>query len=118
MNRQLIPQATVLAWLAEHQPQLEAVVEREWVWIASNLKGEEHVAEREAIKSMLDGHGFKFAKRGHQLPDGRMAFWAHACACPTRFHRNTPATAEQGSHSSDWAQARKEALAFLCVQPH
>lgn len=117
MKRQPIPQATVLAWLAEHQPQLEAVIERHWIWIASSLQGDEHAAEREALKTMLDGNGFKFARKGHTLPDGRVAYWAHACACPTRFHRHRTATAEQAGNSADWEQARQEALAFLSVQP-
>ena len=48
------------AWLAEHQPQLDVVIDRQWLWIASDLKGDHHEAEREAIKTMLNGNGFKF----------------------------------------------------------
>ena len=106
----------MLAWLAEHQPQLTVVSERSWLWITTKLKGDEHEAEREAIKTMLDGNGFKFARKGHTLPCGHVAYWAHPCMKPTPFYsRGGKKASSQGTihDTSEWDRVREEALAFL-----
>ncbi len=110
--RQPIPMSEVQAWLAVNQPQLEVVRERDWLWIASSLQGDSHAAEREAIKTMFDGNGFRFAKKGHVLPDGRVSYWGHACEHPISFRKGQKKTqrAEQGVvyQASEWDRVRAE----------
>lgn len=76
----------VLAWLAEHHPALHKAAEpdRAWLWITANLKGDHNKAVRDSINH--EG-GFRFAKRGHTLPSGRVAFWGHSCSHPIGFKR-------------------------------
>lgn len=119
--------AVVLAWLSVNQPQLEIAVERDWIWIKTSLKGDEHEATRTAIKTMLEGNGFAFAKKGHTLPDGSVAYWSHPCAKPTPFkgkwkgggkHKpetETKESPDQGVtyNPTDWESLRRQALAFL-----
>ncbi len=115
--RQPIPMSEVQAWLAVNQPQLEVVRERDWLWCVTSLAGPEHAAEREAIKTMLDGNGFRFAKKGHVLPDGRVSYWGHACDHPISFRKGQKKTtpADQGViyNKSDWDAVKAEAMAFL-----
>lgn len=85
-KRERIPQTDVLAWLQETHPSLHelAEIERKWVWIAVNLKGDEFKPIRESIKE----YGFIFSKRGgHALPSGKLGMWAHACERPMGFKR-------------------------------
>lgn len=85
-KREPIPQTDVLNWLAFNHPKLslDSEIDREWVWISTDLRGEEHKATREAIKQ----YGFRFAKRGHALPSGKQAFWGHCCTKPLPFRRH------------------------------
>lgn len=94
-----IPQDEVLAWLQEHHPELAAVaeVERAWVWLPVDLRGDNNKATRESIKEF----GFRWAKHGHVLPSGRTGTWGHSADHPTRFKRhgkdNRNNTAKTGS---------------------
>lgn len=76
----------VLAWLLEHHPSLHATVEqdRDWLWLTADLKGGQNQAVRDSINH--EG-GFRFAKRGHALPSGKVAFWGHSCSHPVGFKR-------------------------------
>lgn len=85
MKHEPIPTADVLAWLQNTHPALHqtAAVERAWVWLTADLRGDHNKPARESIKQF----GFRFAKRGHTLPDGQIAFWAHSCSAPIGFKR-------------------------------
>lgn len=85
MKREKIKAEVVLEWLTSHFPALAEKVEqeRDWVWLAADLRGEENKATRDAIKE----YGFRFAKKGHPLPSGREGTWAHACTRPLPFKR-------------------------------
>lgn len=91
-----VSQVDVLAWLHQNHPQLfaRAVTDRDWVWVAADLSGNQNKPIRESIKNF----GFKFAKRGHALSNGQQAFWGHACTRPIPFFRKKDAPA--GSHGS------------------
>lgn len=86
-KRERIPQTEVLAWLQQNHPRLHkaAEIERDWVWIAADLRGDNNKPTRESIKE----YGFIFSRKGgHPLPSGKMGTWAHACEKPIRFKRN------------------------------
>jgi hypothetical protein len=84
-KRERIPQPDVLAWVASTHPALSASahVERDWVWLAVDLRGDHNKPIRESIKE----YGFRFAKRGHELGNGQTGTWAHACLKPLPFKR-------------------------------
>lgn len=84
--KQKIPMSEVMTWLNTTQPALhsDAHVDRDWVWITTDLRGDDNKERREAIKEF----GFRFAMRGHDLPNGKTAFWGHSCNRPTRFKRH------------------------------
>lgn len=71
----------VMDWLAKNYPQLDAEIDRSWVWITADLRGEQNREIREDLKDF----GFRFAKRGHALPSGDMGTWGHSCQRPIRF---------------------------------
>ena len=86
----------VLAWLQAQHPQLhgDAVIDRSWLWLAGDrLKPCQRGCDCEAckakaiIRQAISEYGFRFAKRGHELPDGKLAWWGHSCERPTRFHK-------------------------------
>ncbi len=86
-KRERIPQPEVLAWLQTNYPALHqgAEIDRHWVWLTANLKGEQHSATRTALKAF----GFIFAKKrgGHPLPSGKLGTWGHSCLKPLPFKR-------------------------------
>ena len=55
-----------------------------WIWYCGpSLK------EDEAARRALSTIGFRFAKRGHVMPDKRTrGYWGHSCDRPTRTHRH------------------------------
>ena len=84
MKHPKIPQTEVLEWLAENHPALHqcAEIERDWVWLAVDLRGDHNKPTREAIKE----YGFIFSRKGgHLLPSGKLGMWGHSCERPTRF---------------------------------
>ena len=85
--RQKIPVQEVLDWLLQTHPTLhnEAELDRNWVWLPTDLRGDELKPIRESIKEF----GFLFAERGHTLPSGAIGTWAHACEVPMRFKRKS-----------------------------
>jgi uncharacterized protein involved in type VI secretion and phage assembly len=83
--KEKIPTTEVLAWLQAEHPALHqtAAVERAWVWLTADLRGDHNQTARESIKA----YGFRFARNGHALPDGKIAHWAHSCSRPIAFKR-------------------------------
>lgn len=77
----------VLAELESKHPDLvqHAEVERSWLWLAVDLRGDHNKAVRESIGKR--GIGFIFAANGHPLPSGRTGTWAHHGQAPRRFKR-------------------------------
>jgi hypothetical protein len=69
-------------WLHERAEQ-----DREWVWLAVDLRGDHNKEVRESLKE----YGFRFAKRGHVLPSGSTGTWANACQRPMPFKRSAGA---------------------------
>ena len=69
----------------ESHPELHrtAELDRNWVWLPVDLRGDDNKPTREALKEF----GFRFAKRGHALPSGATGTWAHCCEVPMRFTR-------------------------------
>ena len=113
-----IPQTQVLDWLQTNHPNLHttAEIEKAWVWITENLQGTHNQPVRESIKA----YGFRFAKRGHTLPSGKLAHWAHSCTAPLPFyrkHKGAPTTSSTSSAepTTDDAKATAEALAFAGI---
>ena len=80
----------VLAWLHASHPTLHAaaVIERDWLWLCCDLRGDHNKAVRDSIGE----YGFRFAKRGHTLPNGQVSFWSHSCKKPIPFKRRGQST--------------------------
>ena len=78
-------QTEVLAWLLANYPALHAAVEieRDWLWLSYDLRG----AHQQAVRDALVAFGFRYAKRGHLLPSGKLSFWGHSCTRPIPFQR-------------------------------
>lgn len=97
------PIAQVLAELDAAYPllALNAEIDRNWVWLSADLRGEHNKATREAIGRR--GIGFQFAPNGHALPSGNIGTWAHHAEHPTRFKRKGkhPSTDGQPSTQND-----------------
>jgi len=104
-------QTDVLAWLAEHHPALHSVAEldRSWVWLAVDLRGDHNKPVRESIKEA----GFRFAKRGHALPSGKQGSWAHHCQKPIPFHRKRKASGQDQTETTGKEASAEEILACL-----
>jgi hypothetical protein len=86
MKHPKIPQSEVLAWLQENFPELHraAEIDRDWIWLAVDLRGDHNKPVREAIKE----YGFIFHRHGgHLLPSGQLGTWGHSCERPVRFAR-------------------------------
>ena len=102
-----------LEWLHANHPDLHAVAEldREWVWIVKDFRGDHNKSQRESIKEF----GFKFAIKGHALPSGNLAYWAYSCVSPTRFiHRGKggkSTSAKPGEFEQEERQLPQEILA-------
>ncbi len=86
------PVAEVLAELQAKHPELAqcAEVDRDWVWLAVDLRGDDNKAVRESIGRR--GMGFIYAPGGHPLPSGRIGTWAHHTNHPIRFKRRGKST--------------------------
>ena len=107
--KEKIPMTEVLAWLQTNHPALHAAaaVERDWLWLCCDLRGDHNQAVRDSIGE----YGFRFARSGHTLPGGQVSFWSHSCTRPIPFkHRgksaNKPTTTKpsgdtDGPFSSD-----------------
>lgn len=75
---------------------LEWEVDRNWLWITSNL-APEHKGKcdcnactyRALMRKNIgkEGLGFIYAKHGHKCPSGAISYWSHHCEVPTRFIR-------------------------------
>lgn len=72
-NRELTPDQVVHLF-AKNLPQLVDGLgaDRDWLWWAGPKPGE-------AVRKTLLELGFSFTPKAHALPDGRTAFWFHAC---------------------------------------
>ena len=83
--KEKLPMTEVLAWLHANHPTLHAAatVERDWLWLCCDLRGDHNKAVRDSISE----YGFRFAKRGHTLPNGFVSFWSHSCTKPIPFKR-------------------------------
>jgi hypothetical protein len=88
MKRQPRPQTEVLAWLFANHPALHkaAEIDRAWLWLPVDLRGEHNKPTREAIKE----YGFIFSRRGgHPLPSGKLGMWGHSCEAPLPFNKKS-----------------------------
>jgi hypothetical protein len=108
-----IPMTEVLAWLKEHHPALHHTAEqdRDWLWLTADLRGDQNKAVRDSINH--EG-GFRFAKRGHTLPSGRVAFWGHSCSHPIGFKRKgggSPSGEPKGKARGSSSAKRPDPLA-------
>jgi hypothetical protein len=105
--------ADVLAWLQTNHPTLhdQAEVERAWVWLPVDLRKDPET--RQAIKDF----GFRFARRGHLLPSGKIGTWGHSCTHPMPFKRSNKPAQSRPSPASEPAadpyQLDAEITAFL-----
>ena len=94
------PVPQVLAELDAQFPALaqNAELDRNWVWLAVDLRGDHNKAIREAIGRQ--GIGFQFAPRGHALPSGKNGTWAHHAAHPIRFIHKGKSKTHNGAPSA------------------
>ena len=84
--RERIPQVDLLTWLQANHPALHmaAKLDRDWIWLVADVRGEDKKAVREAIKEF----GFIFSRHGgHTLPSGKVGMWGHSCSRPMPFNR-------------------------------
>jgi hypothetical protein len=83
--KEKLEMSEVLAWLQTNHPELHAAaeVERDWLWLCSDLRGDHN----KPVRDSLCEFGFRFAKRGHELPSGQVSFWSHSCTKPIPFKR-------------------------------
>lgn len=117
--RPKIPINTVLEWLQQNHPALHDVaeVDRNWVWLSVDLRGDNMALIREAIKEQ----GFVYHNHGgHLLPSGALGNWANACEHPIRFKRkgkgNGPVKAgdnSNGNNQEEVSEIEKAALDFI-----
>lgn len=122
-QRERIPQTAVLEWLQANHPALHlaAEIDRDWIWLVVDLRGEDKKAIRESIKEF----GFIFARRGgHTLPSGKVGTWGHSCSRPMPFKRRghgarsggktaPTASKEEAQTSEDLSATDLEALAMI-----
>lgn len=77
----------VIAEVAAHHPHLiesnALEQDRAWLWLCGDFSSEQHADLRKSLGR--EGIGFRFAPKGHKLPSGRVAHWAHHCDRPTKF---------------------------------
>lgn len=113
MKHSKIPQTEALAWLQANYPALRACAEidRDWVWLAVDLRGDSNKPIREAIKQ----YGFIFHRKGgHLLASGKLGMWGHSCERPVRFvggrAKNQP---QAGQLSDPSALSDEEILAMF-----
>jgi hypothetical protein len=105
--REPIPQPTVLGWLNEHHPQLvaDAEIDRAWVWLKADLRGEQNKPIREGLKK----YGFIFSRRGgHPLPSGGLGTWGHSCLKPMPFKRRRKGQSVSTGRQTVSGQVRTE----------
>ncbi len=97
-KREPVPMTEVLSWLLENHPTLhaECEVQKDWLWLYTDLRGDPNKAARESIKE----YGFRFCAGGHTLPSGKQAHWAHSCEHPISFHRKKKAGANKPQSDS------------------
>ena len=92
-QRQKRPASEVMAEVQVTVPRLVPFMfmDGSWIWYCGpSLKGDE--ASRKALSAL----GFRFAKRGHLMPDHKTrGWWSHSCDRPTRTHRNRQAPPSQ-----------------------
>lgn len=119
----------VLDWLEETYPDLHetAEIDRAWVWLVADLRGDENKPTRLALKE----NGFIFhCHGGHLLESGAIGTWGNACEHPVKFkfhgkkqkgERATSQTAGDAEPEridpfspteTETSDADKEALAF------
>lgn len=105
MKHEKMPASEVLDWLQTEHPELHvnAEVDRSWVWLICDLRGDQNKPVRESLKA----NGFRFAKRGHALPSGRTAMWGHSCDRPTRFKGGGKARGKSRSHNQPQQSSRR-----------
>ena len=110
--KEKLPMIEVLGWLRANHPELHAAaeVERDWVWLCCDLRGNHN----QAVRDSLCEYGFRFAKRGHALPSGQVSYWSHSCTKPIPFKRRgksgTKPTTTQ-TNSNDAAPFSSDELA-------
>ena len=105
--RQKRPAIEVMAEVQATAPRLVPFMfmDGAWIWYCGpSLK------EDEAARRALSAIGFRFAKRGHVMPDKQTrGYWGHSCDRPTRTHRH-----RQGgpTHPQPEPQQETEAPAY------
>ena len=115
----------VLVWLQKQHPKLHvtAEIDRAWVWVTEDLRGNENKAIRDSLKDF----GFRFARKGHRLPSGKVGMWAHHGNKPMPFRKKGKPNTTPRPHSTETIQSHteappvaaldasdQEALAFAC----
>ena len=114
-QRQKRPAIEVMAEVQAACPNLvpHMFMDGAWIWYCGpSLK--EHPKLREALSNI----GFRFAKRGHVMPDKQTrGYWGHSCDRPTRTHRHrkggTPLNHHQQEEPEPPAYDPAELLAAL-----
>ena len=106
MKGKPISQSEVLAWLQQNYPKLwsKAEADRAWLWLPVDLRGQEYDATRKALGEF----GFRYARKGHLLPSGKVGTWAHHCTRPLPFRRGGGATGRQERKGGSEAGARED----------
>lgn len=109
MPLKLVEMEVLLQDLEANFPELEWEVDRDWVWLTSDL-GPLHrnkcvceiCAERTRIRTAIgkNGLGFSFAPRGHAMESGATGMWAHRCTHPTKFKRRSKGRSESAPESA------------------
>ncbi len=108
-----MPMDEVIAALGSTGLQYE--VERDWVWITTDLAPLHYKCScapcesRKEQRGYIRAIGFIYKDGDHPLPSGATARWAHHCEKPIRFRRKGQKGKEESSKVSD-----AELLAALC----
>ncbi len=113
-KRNKIPATEVLEWLSKNHPEIREVAEidRDWVWIAVNLSGEEHRATRDSLKEF----GFAYKTKGaHPLQSGRMGTWSHSCTRPISFKKRGGARRAAPENEESEAELLRFAAMFAAA---
>lgn len=107
MSKNIIPQTEVLAWLAEHHPEIHATceIERDWVWITANLK------DLPAVRESIKPYGFRYCHKGHALPCGKVGKWAHHCEKPVGYRKGKGGGKKSSEQSEQLSELEMAMLA-------
>lgn len=82
--------------------------DREWLWYCGPSL-QDQPEDRAALKRL----GFRFAPRGHAMPDGSQGSWGHCCERPLSLRRRSHIRHFNKDESTDAVNALRDLFSEL-----